>query len=1038
MRTSDHWTEEQLVEWVGERVYSRARRLLATTPVRMRRDEPDYLEAFFEEKGGPVQTMLAPAELPERSRLTCSCPEFEEGPCRHAAALVLYARGERPAAPQPPPAFAKAGPNNNEDKLQAALAKVAATRRALSQDGERILGFQIKFALGEPMILEGARLRPGSKLVEGIPAGSLVDHAPPFADEAARGLLDALRFYQQGRRFVVPEEALDGVLPALRGAHVFMKDPTQPLQWSDRPLTLAFHSSDLRDGIAVAGRALDADGREVPLTPHARLLQAGQGCWLYDGHHTLHRLTVDRPTLTLESLLPGPYYVTPHEFERWLLELIPAMRQWGQLTIGDTRSPEVVEVAPKPAVVLEEVQGSLRIAPQFRYPPAKQLVALGTGTSFIEERRWFVRDLDAEVHFAKMLTALLITEPKDSSGRWMLPADRALLFLDDELKKLTASGWDVFGEESFKELRFAPGELLPSVRVQSGLDWFDVNFEFALGDERFDGWKLLAEWDRNRKFLRTANGYVRLPAELLQKLRERLSDLPEGGRLRRSQAGVVAGLLGEMPAADLDQGWRETAKALENLQHPETIPVPAGLQAQLRPYQQAGFDWLVFLARNRFGGILADDMGLGKTLQTITFLLHDLREGEGRQALVVCPSSVVFNWEREIQKFAPALRVFRWTGEQRWGREEELASADVVLTNYAILRRDVELLAGKTWRALVLDEAQAIKNAGSQTAESARVIPAEVRIALSGTPIENQLNELWSYFEFLMPGFFGGLKNFTDLYTKQFDQASVREKLRKRVAPFILRRLKQNVASELPPKTEIVLDCEFGEAQRNAYESIRAAYKMSLFERIEKDGLAKSRIHVLEALLRLRQACCDPRLLPYDHTRDIQESAKREALFELMEDAVQEGHKMIVFSQFTEMLDLLEAGARERGIEHVRLDGSTADREAPVTRFQTDPACKVIFVSLRAGGTGLNLTAADYVVHYDPWWNPAVEDQATDRAYRIGQTRPVFVYKLVVRGTVEETMVELQQKKRGIVDGLLGEGGLADALNVEDLREIFG
>ena len=401
---------------------------------------------------------------------------------------------------------------------------------------------------------------------------------------------------------------------------------------------------------------------------------------------------------------------------------------------------------------------------------------------------------------------------------------------------------------------------------------------------------------------------------------------------------------------------------------------------------------------------------------------------------------MVFNWEREIAKFAPGLKVLRFTGDQRAALVNELETADVVLTNYALLRRDVALLAQKRWHALVLDEAQMIKNAGSQTAECARALDADFRLALSGTPLENHLGELWSYFEFIMPGFFGTNRDFVERYVKRFDQVggAVREELRKRVAPFILRRLKQTVAADLPPKTETVMMCEFGDAQKNAYSMIRAAYKLSLFDKIEKDGLSKSHIHVLEALLRLRQACCDPRLLPYEQTKGIEESTKVEALFELVEDAVEEDHKMIVFSQFTGVLDILEAGLKERNIEYARLDGSTKDREAPVNSFQNDPNCKVILVSLRAGGTGLNLTAADYVVHFDPWWNPAVEDQATDRAYRIGQTRPVFVYKLVVKGTVEEMMIELQNKKRGLVDGLLGDADVATALTMDDLKTIFG
>lgn len=1018
-RPSDNWTDEQLESWVGPRAFAHARKLVARTPPHLERDDPDYVVGVFEEKGHFFKCMLAPGVEPERSRLSCECPDAEEGPCRHAAALVLFLRGPKRGDPA-------------ADPLQAVLAKMQAT--TLQAATERALGFKLQFAADEPLVVEACRVRPGTKHAEVLPTASVLDHPPPFADAHARIALEALAPYASARRFVVPAEAAGHVVAELHAALCYVRDPSEPLTWHDEPVELRFATKDLMAGIGVTGEARSREGHVIAVGTRARVLQAGHGAWLFDGKQTMHRLNIESPAPLLESLFPGPYFVTPKDLERWASELLPQLRQWGGVELGDTRTPKIVETEPTPAILLDETETGLRIAPRFRYKPSTVLVEVDKGSTVVDGGTWYLRDSAEETNALKMLKALLITEPRDGEGRWFLPTERALLFLDAELPKLTGAGWEVYGEEDLKRIKIVPGELVPSVRVDSGLDWFDVNFEFQFAGKTFDGWQLLAEWDRNRRFIPIDGGYIKLPAELLKKLRERLAELPEGGRLRRSQAGIIASLLGEVPTATIDTGWRETARALETLQHPASITPHPELQAELRPYQQAGLDWLVFLHRNRFGGILADDMGLGKTLQTIAFLLTTRGNGP---ALVVCPSSVVFNWEREVAKFAPSLKAVRWTGEARAEKAEQIDGADVVVTNYAILRRDIPMLAQRRWRAVILDEAQAIKNAGSQTAEAARALQADFKLALSGTPLENHLGELWSYFEFVMPGFFGSAKGFQERTVRVIDQPAVRDKLRKRVAPFILRRMKQDVAKDLPPKTEVLLECEFGEAQRNAYESIRAAYKMSLFDKIEKEGLAKSRIHVLEALLRLRQACCDPRLLPYDHTRDIQESAKLEALLELVGEVAEEDHKMIVFSQFTSMLDILEKSIGDLGVMVTRLDGTTADREAPVKRFQEDPACKVILVSLKAGGAGLNLTAADYVVHYDPWWNPAVEDQATDRAYRIGQTRPVFVYKLVAKETVEEKMLDLQSKKRGLIDGVLGEGGAEALLTVEDLKEIF-
>ncbi len=1063
-RVIDQWTDADLRAWVGDDVYRRALKLLRGAPPRLDRNEADLLEGAFAVRGGEVRTMIHPGDSPVRSRFSCTCPEMEEGACPHPVALVMAARNPRAVAE----AERKASPKTLDEALALLQGKV---QEARATEGVRVLGWQLIFESDGRLGFFGARVRPGYHVFDRLPVPSLMNQAPPYADETARKLLESLRRGADRTRFMVDPQRLRFLLPLLARAHTFLEDPASPLHWDEKAGRLSFSTRDAEQGIYVQGTAFDGEGKPIPVQPGALVIAAGELAFLYDGDRRIVPLEAPDATPLLDALLIAGFNVRPAELVRWADELLPQIRTWGPVEIGDTRTPQIIETTPVRALLLEEKNGTLRVTACARYGEAKQLVTAADEGPVLDDNRWYRRDPHAEHAWRRLLYERFLASEYQTgkdSGEWILEAIRGIRFLDEDVPGLEAEGVEVYGRQTLTTLRMAPGTLAPRAQVKSGVEWFETRFEFTIGDQAFDVWRLLREL-KNRYIL-TPDGYVRLPVEQLERLRDRLDEIPPDGKVHRAQAALLTTLLDEVPTAVVDEGWREVVRSLRELEHPGSIPPPAGLQATLRPYQQQGLDWLALLAVNRLGGILADDMGLGKTLQTIAFLLHRKAHAPGNsatepasppenvpagtestdavdpaplrraQTLVVAPSSVVFNWVRELEKFAPSLRVLRWTGDQRGNEVDRLAEVDVVLTTYGVLRRDVGLLARYRWRNFVLDEAQAIKNARSQTAECARAVPADFRLALSGTPLENHLGELWSYFEFAMPGFFGSERHFQERYVKRIGVpgSDVAERLRKRISPFVLRRLKKNVAAELPPKTEIILPCELSDAQRNVYEMVREGYRVTLFDRIDKEGIGKARMHVLEALLRLRQACCDPTLLPFDEAQRVTESAKREALLELVADAVEEDHKIIVFSQFTEMLDRLGTALTQAGHAYARLDGSTADREAPVRRFQEDPECRVFLISLRAGGAGLNLTAADYVVHYDPWWNPAVEDQATDRAYRIGQTRPVFVYKLIAQGTVEERMLELQQAKRGLVDQLLGEGDVAGQLSVQDLRDIFG
>jgi superfamily II DNA or RNA helicase len=473
----------------------------------------------------------------------------------------------------------------------------------------------------------------------------------------------------------------------------------------------------------------------------------------------------------------------------------------------------------------------------------------------------------------------------------------------------------------------------------------------------------------------------------------------------------------------------------------EQSELPSGLQATLRPYQREGVSWLQHLRAHDAGGILADDMGLGKTLQTITHVLAEREAGRlDRPAMIVTLTSLVGNWVREIERFAPMLRVGIHHGPDRHARRPQLGTHDIIVTTYPMVARDCADLATLPLHMLVLDEAHSIKNSGSQASEAVRQLDARHRICLSGTPIENHLGELWSLFDFLNPGLLGSKDEFTTQFRAPIEERGDKvrlEALRDRVRPYILRRTKDAVATELPPKTQLVRAVELTGAQRELYESIRVAAHGEVRQHIRKRGLAGATIAILDALLKLRQVCCDPRLVSVDAAKNIEGSAKLDVCLELIKTQLEDGRRILVFSQFARMLALISESLLGRGIRHVTLTGGTPDRQKPIDAFQQGRA-DVFLISLKAGGAGLNLTGADTVIHYDPWWNPAAQAQATDRAHRIGQTKPVFVHDLIVAGSVEERMLGLQRHKRKLADAILDQGpATAGALTERDVDDLL-
>jgi len=641
-------------------------------------------------------------------------------------------------------------------------------------------------------------------------------------------------------------------------------------------------------------------------------------------------------------------------------------------------------------------------------------------------------------------------------------------FVYDAVPQLEREGWRIDVEDGFRHRVVDGGGEWTAEIEENGGWWFSLDLGIEIDGERVPLLPVLTgllarlritgasgELDQLARngtvFARLEDGrHLALPLDRTKAILSTLVELYHPGSLSAEgkleiSAGEGLGLAAVEAATRLRWLGGERLKTLaERLSHfsgIDTVEPPAGLQTELRPYQREGLNWLQFLRGYELGGILADDMGLGKTVQALAHILVEKRERRlDRPCLVVCPTSVVPNWLAEAARLAPELKVLSLHGADRAERFGEIGNADVVVTTYALLPRDSGHLLTVAWHIAVLDEAQAIKNANAKTTALVCRLDARHRLCLTGTPVENHLGELWSQFAFLMPGLLGDARRFARVFRTPIEKKQDGERgavLSGRVKPFLLRRTKALVAAELPPKTEMLRPLELAGQQRDLYETVRLAMHEKVRAEVAKKGLARSHIIVLDALLKLRQVCCDPRLVKLAAARRVIASAKLEHLMEMLPQLIEDGRRILLFSQFTSMLDLIKPALGEAGIEFVELRGDTKDRAGPVARFQRGKV-PLFLISLKAGGTGLNLTAADTVIHYDPWWNPAVEDQATDRAHRIGQDKPVFVYKLVAQGTVEERMLELQQRKKALAAGIYEAGGnAAAALDAADIERLF-
>ena len=864
------------------------------------------------------------------------------------------------------------------------------------------------------------------------------------------GLATAREYEKVGNPAVLSKETIPFLLPALAATgRCFVRarygaEEGQLLRCDFDPpwRTVLEIVADDRSGQWILDGAMARENVALPITDVDLFLSSGH--FFHNG--VAGRIESDAAFPVIALLREHGKIVAPVDDGPRLVAHTLEFVSGAEVKVPDALRFDEIAETPVPTVRIRRPRrdghkDGLDVELSFRYD-AIEIDAFDARTRLFDEVRRVIvpRDREAESAARNQLVRLgfRFRGAADVDGAWQLPS----ALLPKVVPALVALGWQVEAEGTL--YRQASSSRL---RVVSGEDWFELK-----GGATFNGIEvplpqLLAAARKGEGFVKLGDGSMGILPEAWLARVAPLAGLGHAGggavRFSMHQAGLLDALVATLPEVATDEIFEEARRKLSSFEGIAPLSEPPEFRGELRGYQRDGLGWFRFLREFGFGGCLADDMGLGKTVQVLALLVS--RGGDRgdapRTSLVVAPRSVVFNWLDETKRFAPNLRTLDYTGIERSATDLATGSYDLVLTTYGTLRRDAATLSQVPFDYVILDESQAIKNATSQAAKAARLLSGRHRLALSGTPIENHLGELWSLFEFLNPGMLGKSPAFRAWTAGAGDADDPsRQALARAVKPFVLRRTKAKVTPELPARTEQTLWCDLGPVQRRLYDQLRDHYRSSLLAQVSREGLAKSKIHVLEALLRLRQAACHPGLI--DRARAGMDSAKLDLLLERLAEVVDEGHKVIVFSQFTSLLALLKPRLDALGpIGIAYLDGATPARQRAeaVARFQDDASCRLFLLSLKAGGVGLNLTAAGYVFLLDPWWNPAVEAQAIDRAHRIGQSKPVIAYRLVARDTVEERILSLQDKKRALADSILaGEESLLRTLTREDLEALLG
>jgi len=954
--------------------------------VESRNDEEIVLRVRAHGRVVPAEVVIYPTE----DEWDCDCPARVR-PCEHlAAAAIALSQAE--------------GEGGDAKPLATAESWSRVSYRFSQVDGGLTLRRTIVRGDGSEVPLEGTLSALLSR-----PADARSVHVEQCD-------LQADRLLESGARAVLPPSKLDALIRVLLGCRMVFLDGRQVAMSEEEVLPYAV-VSDFEDGVVVTIRR---DPR-ITAAPSAGVVVVGD--------EIARHGELDLCGGFLQNL-PSVRPFRASQLGDVSTRILPDLFRRMQVEVRSKRLPRIVRgIAPRLTLELSQVAASLAVLPKLVYgsPPCARIddgkmVHLGGPVPIRDEptERRLIEQLRGDL---SLMCGRRTTFTGPDTVRFVDKLKRFRAELSGDGAKLVGARVALTPVLQVHGDGGATG--LPNVR-------FDLRFDVTAQDKgntvgTVSAAAVLSAWQEGLGLVPIdGGGFAPLPESWLAKHGQDLSALLAAragdGRLA-THALPTLGRLCE----DLDQppppGLDRLAPLAESFERLPEAALPSDLSATLRPYQRIGVNWLAFLRSAGLGGILADDMGLGKTVEAMSVF--------GKNVLVVCPTSVLPNWKNELARFRPGLRVNVYHGTSR-----KLEDADVTLTTYAILRLDSEELSRRRFDTAVLDEAQTIKNPDSQAARAAFALNADFRLAMTGTPVENRLDELWSLMHFANRGLLGGRREFDANLGRPIADgvAGAAESLRQRIRPFVLRRRKAEVAPELPPRTEATLAITLDERERGLYDTIRAATQSELVASLSGDGQKLDVMKALEALLRLRQAACHPALLPGQKAAT---SSKLQALADALLNAAEDGHKALVFSQWTSLLDLIEPVLQQIGIPFVRLDGATRDRAAVVETFQGEAGPPVMLISLKAGGTGLNLTAADHVFLCDPWWNPAVEDQAADRAHRIGQERPVMIYRLVASDTVEERILELQQRKRAIGDAALGDAAAAASLTREDLLALL-
>lgn len=1023
----------------------------------------------------------------------CTCPAYVKTKqhCKHIAALLITVRNQARAAlprqPQQQPTQQQQSPAQQTAQQNSGDSKSSRRRERRRRAQQQQLAVPPGMTLPSPDATArptgiGAWLAPDGSVrrlslefrvhvrqggltvtvldvdarVPLLPSVALAWQALAPTDDRA-GLRVLARFESGNPRHPAVDirgEDVSELLPLLSKRTVLLEPALMQLRFNDEPLKPRFDLEMVGQDTIIAKATFDQGaGRRFQLT---------QGGW-FEGSPGWHIDTsegIARPLdskvspAALRRLLRSPTIAEP---TTELIDIITNGLPKVALEVGAdlpdlSQVAEVIDLPPhfrmRAGGSLLEAEVSLRAA----YGDLEvEVRADGISPPIIiqapeegQKRATCVRtDIVAQQSAAQQLLDLGLQQ--DESGEsFTAKGDAAIRFWSEGVGALPES-WDLYVPDELVGAQVRSKPIAMNARVSSGVDWLSLKISYESEGVGVDRGALEECLASGSKYVRLSdNSYAPVDSSRVQALIDReielIASAGKNGKLPLSQAGRVQELLEQADDANIGATTKKLFKKLENIDEIKKARKPRALKATLRPYQEQGLSWLRFIHELGSGGVLADDMGLGKTIQTIALLLSVKQEQKKLSALIVAPTSVVGNWVREIERFGPSLTTALWHGAGRKGQQDELSKANIIITSYALLRRDIDLLAKLELDYAILDEAQNIKNPESATAQAARELGAGRRLALTGTPIENRLSEIWSIFEFVSPGLLGPLRRFEEKFARPIDQgdAKTATRLRAAIHPFILRRTKMEVADDLPPKIESDKLIDLASDQKALYTQVLREVRAHIMGEVERVGVAKSQLHILAGLTKLRQAACDPRLLGLPRQYGHEDSAKLTALRELMQEAESGGHKVLVFSQFVSMLKLVKEAMNEDKIRYEYLDGSTKDRTAAIDRFQEDPTVTAFLISLKAGGSGLNLTAADTVIHFDPWWNPAVEEQASDRAHRIGQKKVVTVYRLVAAGTIEEKILQLKQKKMELVASVLSEdSGGAKSLSKADLEDLF-